>query len=143
MANVDAVFLIGCCRKDDAIWILTDYCGLGSMSDILELLSTPGTLIPGSIPLKRETIVVSKSSSQGTLLDERFEKERTMMESTWCQSGLTEMEVAAIVGGALEGLKFLHDKGIIHRFVFFFVVLICILDISKLITMIHRFTLLR
>ncbi|KAI9137640.1 kinase-like domain-containing protein [Paraphysoderma sedebokerense] len=105
----------GCCRKDDAIWILTDYCGLGSMSDILELLSTPGTLIPGSIPLKRETIVVSKSSSQGTLLDERFEKERTMMESTWCQSGLTEMEVAAIVGGALEGLKFLHDKGIIHR----------------------------
>ncbi|ORZ32611.1 kinase-like domain-containing protein, partial [Catenaria anguillulae PL171] len=57
----------GCCRRAaNLIWILTDFCGGGSMADA-------------------------------------------------APSGLTFNEVAAVLGGALGGLTFLHAKSIIHR----------------------------
>lgn len=53
----------------NAIWILTDYCGAGSVSDCME-----------------------------------------QTEST-----MTEQQTAIICAAALEGLAFLHDRGIVHR----------------------------
>ncbi|KAI9179005.1 hypothetical protein H9P43_005667 [Blastocladiella emersonii ATCC 22665] len=101
----------GCCRRAaNRIWILTDFCGGGSMSDILALLAaqppvdspaSPSNASPGGFP---STVVLQRQQLAGARAAFRA-----------CPSGLTESEVAAVAGGALEGLAFLHGKGIIHR----------------------------
>ncbi|KAJ3272553.1 hypothetical protein HK104_004452 [Borealophlyctis nickersoniae] len=59
----------GCCPVDDSIWILTDYCAAGSMSDCIQL--------------------------------------------TECT--FTESQTAMVLADAVEGLAFLHSRGIVHR----------------------------
>ncbi|KAI8826612.1 kinase-like domain-containing protein [Fimicolochytrium jonesii] len=59
----------GCVPVGEAMWILTDYCAAGSVSDCMELT------------------------------------ERTM----------TERQLGIILASALEGLEFLHGRGVVHR----------------------------
>ncbi|KAI9101845.1 kinase-like domain-containing protein [Phlyctochytrium arcticum] len=59
----------GCVPVGEAMWILTDYCGAGSVSDCMELL----------------------------------------------ESTMSEPQTAIVMAAALEGLAFLHEKGVVHR----------------------------
>ncbi|KAJ3159798.1 hypothetical protein HDU86_001450 [Geranomyces michiganensis] len=59
----------GCLPTPDAMWILTDYCAAGSVSDLMELT----------------------------------------------EATLTEPQLGVVLAAALEGLIFLHGRGIVHR----------------------------
>ncbi|KAL7752111.1 hypothetical protein RI367_002641 [Sorochytrium milnesiophthora] len=74
------------------------------------------TSLPGMYP---KTVKLFSSGSANTLLSEPPALSSTgsigTQSTKTCTSGLAEQEVAAITGGAVEGLAFLHTKGIIHR----------------------------
>ncbi|KAJ1536677.1 hypothetical protein HK096_008822 [Nowakowskiella sp. JEL0078] len=59
----------GCVFVDDSIWILTDYCAAGSITDCIEITETP----------------------------------------------FTEKQAALVLISAIEGLLYLHSRGIVHR----------------------------
>ncbi|KAJ3175025.1 hypothetical protein HDU87_006559 [Geranomyces variabilis] len=59
----------GCLPTSDQMWILTDYCAAGSVSDLMELT----------------------------------------------EATLSEQQMGVVLAAALEGLVFLHGRGIVHR----------------------------
>ncbi|KAI8585657.1 kinase-like domain-containing protein [Geranomyces variabilis] len=59
----------GCLPTSEQMWILTDYCAAGSVSDLMELT----------------------------------------------EATLTEQQMGVVLAAALEGLVFLHGRGIVHR----------------------------
>ncbi|KAJ3114502.1 hypothetical protein HDU96_002016 [Phlyctochytrium bullatum] len=67
--HLNTVQYHGCLPVDDSIWILTDYCGAGSITDCIELTD----------------------------------------------STFSEPQIRVVVASAVEGLAFLHSRGIVHR----------------------------
>ncbi|KAI8853989.1 kinase-like domain-containing protein [Chytridium lagenaria] len=67
--HINTVQYHGCLPVDDSIWILTDYCRAGSITDCIELT------------------------------DATF----------------TEPQIQIVLAAAVDGLAFLHERGIVHR----------------------------
>ncbi|KAJ3215669.1 Serine/threonine-protein kinase 4 [Dinochytrium kinnereticum] len=67
--HINTVQYHGCLPVDDSIWILTDYCGAGSITDCIELTD----------------------------------------------STFSEPQIRIVLAAAVDGLAFLHSRGIVHR----------------------------
>ncbi|KNE72780.1 STE/STE20 protein kinase [Allomyces macrogynus ATCC 38327] len=123
-SHSNLVQYFGCCRRDHCLWILTDYCGGGSMSDVLILLAEHPDLASAAVAANMASHTMAGTDTHAamttrTIVPGRFPGDATLMldsrSSSVCASGLTESEVTAVTAGALLGLVFLHGKGIIHR----------------------------
>ncbi|KAJ3129677.1 Serine/threonine-protein kinase 4 [Nowakowskiella sp. JEL0407] len=69
LKNKNIVQYFGTVLVDSCIWILTDYCGAGSITDCMEISGTP----------------------------------------------FTEEQASVVLAAAVEGLVYLHQRGIVHR----------------------------
>ncbi|KAJ3368578.1 hypothetical protein GGF31_006260 [Allomyces arbusculus] len=124
-SHSNLVQYFGCCRRDHCLWILTDYCGGGSMSDVLVLLAEHLDIANAAVAANMASHIMTGGTdlhatmTTRTIVPGRFPGDATLVldsrASAVCASGLTESEVAAVTAGALLGLVFLHGKGIIHR----------------------------
>ena len=84
--------------KNTDLWIVMEYCGAGSVSDIMRIINRP--------------VSYHRSVDTSALKLSRFTLWLTLCTSAW---QLKEEEIAIVLQYALKGLEYLHFKRKIHR----------------------------